>query len=497
MPIRFAIWVAVSSKGQAAHDKISLSDQEKQCRAVGSGKGWIETGSFVVPGESRTKYINLRDAENDIPQLKQALQSAQAGDYDILVMYDYNRMRDLIDPVAKTLSNYGVQIYSISQPVEPQRPESYRPYASDSESMVRGLAQIMSRAQINDFRRKYKVGMPGRIKSGLPKGKAPYGFRKPIGRETDRKAIPERDPIKSEIVIKIKNMFLSGYSLWQIANALTAEEIPTPAGKAKWSDVNVRLILKNRFYVGEVLFGRTYIVTDSAGKTTVFDNPPSEIIVARGLHTPLWDMQTQTLIEEEFEKRGKKYTGIKRQRLSNLLYCAECGARCWVEYPGGYSDHSRAWACSVDPRHVRRRDTDVLAALVGELPEKLRQQAANIPEQTDDSSALIAKLNDLTSRRTRLLDAYEAGSLSLIDYANRVPDIEAKIKRAQNEILDHGGKNENRINRINAILHFAEIISQVPDYITHGPPQEVNGQLRAILSAIIIGKDTLDVKFNL
>ena len=55
------------------------------------------------------------------------LNSAQRGDFNLLITYDYNRLRDLLDPVAKTLASYGVQIYSVSQPVEPLDAEGFNP----------------------------------------------------------------------------------------------------------------------------------------------------------------------------------------------------------------------------------------------------------------------------------------------------------------------------------------------------------------------------------
>ena len=256
MNIRYAIWTAVSTTNQATDDKISLTEQERHCRAVGAAKGWHEIALYKVPGESRTRWVNLRDAEKAIPALRQMLQSAKDGAFDILILYDYNRLRDLLDPVAKVLTSYGVQIYSVSQPIEPAAPAEYNAWSSDSESMMRGMSQIISRAQINDLRRKFKYGMPARIKSGLPKGFISYGYRKPPGHETDRKAIPVADPIKSAVVIQIKDLYLSGRSLWQIAHHLNGQNIPTPAGRSKWANTHVRTILKNRFYVGEVYIGK-------------------------------------------------------------------------------------------------------------------------------------------------------------------------------------------------------------------------------------------------
>jgi DNA invertase Pin-like site-specific DNA recombinase len=133
--IRAAIWAAVSTETQAAEDKVSLPAQQELCRALVASRGWEETaGPYVVAGASRTRWVNLRDAEQAIPELRAMLNDAQAGRFNLLLLFDFNRLRDLLDPVARTLSAYGCQILSVPQPVESLPADSTR--ISDSSSMM-------------------------------------------------------------------------------------------------------------------------------------------------------------------------------------------------------------------------------------------------------------------------------------------------------------------------------------------------------------------------
>jgi len=85
--IRFAVWTAVSTDAQTASDKVSLSEQETRCRAAGQGRGWSESaGPYVAAGYSRTRHVNLRDAELSIPPLRHLLDDAQKGRYDVLIL---------------------------------------------------------------------------------------------------------------------------------------------------------------------------------------------------------------------------------------------------------------------------------------------------------------------------------------------------------------------------------------------------------------------------
>ena len=96
--MRYAIWAAVSKKKQAAKDKSSLPNHIKRSRQLARSRGWKETaGPFVVPGESRTQYIDITIAERYIPQLKEMLDSAEGGEFDVLICHDLTRFRNLVE----------------------------------------------------------------------------------------------------------------------------------------------------------------------------------------------------------------------------------------------------------------------------------------------------------------------------------------------------------------------------------------------------------------
>lgn len=496
--MRFAIWTAVSTKSQAATDKVSLPEQERLCRSAALAKGWIETtGPYIVPGASRTRYVDLRTAERAIPALKHLLDDAENGSFDLLLTYDYTRFRELLDPIARTLAAYGVQIYSISQPIEPVPPEEFDG-ASETANTQQFVSGFTSRTEIAALRRRYKLGMPGRILKGLPKGTLNFGYRKPPGHEYDRKAIPIQDPVKAPIMLTIKDMFLSGSSLWQIADHLTAQGIRTPRGKTKWTDVHVRRLLKNRFYCGEVTFGETHRSIDlRTGTAKIIKNPPSKKITAKGLHTPLWDTKTQDRIEDEFKKRGKRYTGSRTSRLSNILYCGICGARVWVSYPGGYyNDRGRRWYCSVDPKHVTRKDAELVSAFTLVLKHQLENiQNIPLPQPTDTTETLRANLAELHARRERILEAYETGSLPLTIYTQRTTALETSIAQTERQLAEQSQRTTHHAERLATLGGLAGLIAQTPDYIQQAPAQTVNAALRSIIEKITITRETIAITF--
>ena len=65
---------------------------------------------------------------------------------------------------------------------------------------------------------------------------------------------------QAAIVRRIFGDFLAGLTPFQIAKMLTAEGIPTPAGKKQWSYTTVRRVLSNETYMGDKLLQKTYSI---------------------------------------------------------------------------------------------------------------------------------------------------------------------------------------------------------------------------------------------
>ncbi len=485
--MKYAIWTAVSSEAQAAGDKVSLSEQEAKCRGSALDKKWREAaGPYVVPGESRTKWINLRDAENAIPALHEMLDSAQRGDFDILVVYDYSRLRELLDPVSRTLAAYGVQVYSISQPVEPQAPEGFDAYATDTSNAIQLVSGLTSRAEINALRRRYRLGIPRRvIDKGLHTvGMLPYGYRKPPGRELDHDVTPILEPDKAIVLKELKNRFLAGQSIPQLTVWMNTTGL-RPARSSKWGVGSVRKILINPYYAGLVQHGAMRIRRDPrTGKSKVMlITDRSKIVENRGRHEPLWDAASYHAIRAELTHRHRRFKGHHTHRLSRLLYCGLCDQPLHVTYYSShhFDDEHRAWYCKTVPDtwHMHIRDNLALDALADQLTYDLaHKKGLNLPQAEDRCGLLRTALADLEARRERLIDALEIGDLDSGAYSQRVRGIEKRISDTRRE-LDSADRSVQQKGQHRRVMEeLAEMIETLPSWIRNGPAQEVNMLLR-------------------
>jgi len=497
MPFRAAIWAAVSTETQATDDKVSLGAQEELCRSLLTSRGWTEAaGPYVVPGASRTRWINLRDAEREIPPLQAMLDDAQATRFNLLVLYDFNRLRDLLDPVARTLAAFGAQVFSVSQPVEPLPPEDFDTYVADTSSMMQGLSQIISRAQIADLRRKYRFAMPKRVKEfGLPAISIPYGYSKPPGRETDRRAVPVQIPEEIDVLRTIRNLFLSGHSRGDIAKALTSMGIPAP--RSHWNQATIGMILTNPFYFGQVVFGRSRVKVDppTGQRKRLQGLPRSLWTVGQGKHEPIWTEEEFEEVQQEIRRRRGRNIGIRRQvyQLTSLLRCVECGSTLGRFKNGPRAESDGAiWRCYLGPSHPRASITESRALL--QLAGRLRQlldgldlpAASNIPREHPIQARQT--LRRLEAKRLRFQRAYGDGLMSYEDFANRIRELDEQAEVLTRRAAEEHGREAAMKKRQESVDRLAGILEAVPTFLSAAPAQEVNQALRDLFQEILVGR---------
>jgi hypothetical protein len=495
MATRFAIWIAVSTGPQATGDKFSLPEQEKQCRAAGLAKGWRDTRKvYSAPGESRTRWVNLRDAEAEIPGLHDMLEDAKARLFDVLICYDYNRFRDLVDLVAKVLGSYGAQLYSVNQPIEPLAPEDFSPYASDSESMMRGINQILSRAQINDLQRKRAYGVLGRTRNGLhPSGRAPYGYSL-----KDKTLVI--NPAEAATLTDIKDWYLNGWGVPQIIRTLKAKRIPAPGGRG-WSDYGIRYILRNPIYAGIVGLGYTRKTSDPrTGKRKQIPGDPAKVVEEKGNHQALWDTTTRQQILDTMKRRAMKHKGpLKTQRLSSLLYCPKHKRGLWVFYAHNqHDDENRFWYCPAEGPHWHLcvKDKDVLAQVIAALVKQVKARKRPLPRPPEDSRLYVRARDDLLARRERLTDALEQGRLDPVTYADRVERLDEQLRAVEEKLSEASRYAERERARNDNLSRMKRIIEGMPDALRRSDPQQVNAILRAAIERIEVSGNGLTMRFR-
>ena len=161
-------------------------------------------------------------------------------------------------------------------------------------------------------------------------GQVPFGYEK-SKEEKNAVIVNERE---AEIVRYIFSLAVQGKTSVQIARQLFEENVPTITqirkpekkytdGKVRsWSATSIRRILNNRFYLGEMVYGKS--VRKSVGSQNGIAVPKEDWKVIRNHH--------EALISEEIYEQVSSFRldySTKRNRekhpLTGKLYCGGCG----------------------------------------------------------------------------------------------------------------------------------------------------------------------------
>jgi site-specific DNA recombinase len=191
-------------------------------------------------------------------------------------------------------------------------------------------------------------------------GRPPYGYRLADAGEhpnAKKRALGQRlhrlepDPVTTPVVRRIFEMFAAGQGLKQIANILTAKNVPSPAAHDPkrnphrdprgWAHTVIRTILLNEKYVGRGVWGKQvrtdelYDLDDvAAGYITRqrWANPQQWVYGPDNAHPPLieqrlWDAARARLaVRSQQAQRGTRSskTTMTPYMLRGLVHCGIC-----------------------------------------------------------------------------------------------------------------------------------------------------------------------------
>lgn len=133
------------------------------------------------------------------------------------------------------------------------------------------------------------------------------------------------NPEQAEIVKRIYREFMGGKTSWTIAQELTADGIPTPAGKTNWRTTTVESILTNEKYKGAALLQKTYVV-DFLTKTSKKNEGEVPQYFVSDSHEAIiqpdeWDMVQKELVRRK--NLGRRYSG--GSIFATKIICGDCG----------------------------------------------------------------------------------------------------------------------------------------------------------------------------
>ena len=203
---------------------------------------------------------------------------------------------------------------------------------------------VINEWYVADTSRKIKAVFKSRMEKGLRcSGSVCYGYR--ASKEQKGEWIIDEEA--AAVVRRIFQSVLAGETIASIAKALRAEKIPIPSEHWKrtgepvraakytdpyaWSATTIGYILKRPEYTGRKVLGKTVCEnykTKSSRKTA-----PEEQYIFEGAIPTIVDVETWQTVQKirETVRRAPKRQNAPN-RLTGLLYCADCGSKLTHRY---------------------------------------------------------------------------------------------------------------------------------------------------------------------
>lgn len=430
MPTRAVTYARVSSDD---HSKggLNLAGQLELCRTFALNRG------YTVVAELAEDERGVSGTLLDSPALRQALDMAARGEYEVLVVREIDRFarslaKQLI--VEQEFHKRGIQLEFVLEHYE-DTPEG------SLHKNIKAVIAEFERVKINERTRR---GRQQKVKSGnvLVHGKPPYGYHL---QSQDGKSQLALDEAPARIVRMIFDWYTGGdedhpaLSSRTIARQLSQMAIPPPQGGSVWSSATVQHILSTETYAGVWHYGKH--ATRNGHRIEHPEHQWVPVQVPATITRERWDLAQQARTKNVVHApRNTHHPYLLRNRIT----CAHCGSplaartagksptlRLYYFCPEAREDHKAfIRADHIDDavwNYLKNylADPGVLECGLDQLHRN--QEAALLPLQ-ERLETVQALLGDYQDQLRKIADLYISGTFSRARLDERRKELERKLQ---------------------------------------------------------------------
>ena len=321
-------------------------------------------------------------------------------------------------------------------------------------------------------------------RQAMKEGKVSVNFERLYGYCVDDAGQPQIDPVKGEAVRCIYEQYLRGASLRMIRQHLEEKHLPCPTADKAWSVAQIRNILKNEKYCGDVLMQKTF-VQDCLTKKVVRNTGQLPMYLVQNNHPAIVSREDFQAVQAEMARRSAAKspsakmasTGrgsyASKYALSERLVCGECGTlyrRCtwtqkgekrivWrcvsrLDYGKKYCHNSPTMGEDALQQAIMEAinsQMDAKSATVQRIVESMEQELVTAPNSDMSLGAVKRRLQELEDEFRSLLTAASSNGKNYNERFLAVTEETAKLKAQQEEISAQLRSNESIRSRMQRI----------------------------------------------
>ena len=322
-----ALYERLSRDDEMQGESNSIKNQKEYLEDFARKNGFRNIRHFTDDGVSGTTF--------EREGFQKMVAEVEAGNVGTVIVKDMSRFgRNYLKVGFYTemlFPEKGVRFIAINNGVDSQ---------TQGENDFTPFLNIMNEWYAKDTSKKIRTMFKAKMQEGKRVSPSvPYGYL----RDPQDKQHLIIDEEAAKVVRRIYQMTVEGHGKRDIARALTADKILIPAAYAaehcpennhshgyaspyEWSCTAISYILEKQEYMGHTVLGKT--VTDNFKTKKRRKAKPEELMIFRNTHDAIVDEETWNNAQRlKRTVRREVKNGTYKNRLTGLLYCADCGAK--------------------------------------------------------------------------------------------------------------------------------------------------------------------------
>ena len=389
---KVAAYARVSMETERLHHSLS-AQISYYSELIQKNPEWEYAGVYADEGISGTSVAKR-------PEFQRMLDDCEAGKIDIILTKSISRFaRNTVDllKTVRHLKDLGIEVQF--------EKEHINSLSGDGEVMLTLLASF-AQSESESISTNVKWGIRKRMQSGIPYANGHmnvYGYRW----EGDEMVIV---PEEATIVKRIYQNFLDGKSRQETEKEFAAEGIKTRQDN-KWTDSNLKVILTNITYTGNMLYQKEYVV-DPISKKTRKNHGELPQYYVENTHPAIIDKETFDYVQAEMARRrelgcfGNK--ALTLNCFSTKIKCGCCGRSFVRSKRRNRAKHSNLgeydifWVCT---SHKKKKHPGQVPCTSGVIRETvLKEEIAKVLDISEFDE-------DVFSERVRQITIPETGTM--------------------------------------------------------------------------------------
>ena len=303
---KVAAYARVSTDLLDQKNSFNAQKEEYETR-ISKNPDWEFVGLYADEGISGTSTKNRKE-------FKQMIDDATHGKIDLILVKSISRFaRNTVDclQTVRDLRKANVEVWFDKESI-----------STNDKKVDIMLTMFASFAQ--EESKSISENVKWGVRKRMAKGQRKMHTATTLGYVTAPDGKVVVDESEREIVKEVFNLYLCGYSMYNIANIMTGRNIPTGTGNRVWQTGDVLRILNSEKYIGEFVMQKT-VVQDFLDHKAYVNDGLEEKYILENHHEPI-------ISKEQFELvktiRQKKVEAKDPTKVVNILFgivvCEHC-----------------------------------------------------------------------------------------------------------------------------------------------------------------------------